>query len=336
MPMNEQRPSIVRERRVSRKDRDHFNARVVETLLGNFRDIESKAPPQDKHVLVGHLFKTENIKALLGNHGVTQEDDLSVIINKLETALIERERAKTIIRPSEIEEQIQSDNDNEKEERRDHIMDIQEKLNELYTLNNADTDAEEQLKSALARLEIFASDKDEEGRVEVVRTQGVAEVLFEEDIQDKEKLDEAALDISGTAARIEEYKKNLGATSEPPQGVLKRFFRGNYNPEGAPSQELEGKIRRGQMKLAEKIEETMAREERFQARRKEKDQALREPLLVSGMDSFSGTWGELLQQLRAGVRQAQESVEADFKTREEEIKVLEEERESLEGARKAV
>ena len=41
--MNEKSPLLPHEKEVSEQDQTRFDTRVMETLIGNFRDIESKA-----------------------------------------------------------------------------------------------------------------------------------------------------------------------------------------------------------------------------------------------------------------------------------------------------
>lgn len=335
--MNETVETTPQEREVNKKKEAHADTRALETLLGNFRNIEKHPHEADKQSLVPHLFRTEKVRNLLATCGVVETDSLVSIIHKVEDALVTREREKNIVHP--IEEAPPVANDNEAVQQQQ--MSIQENINELYRINNEELDQENRISQALAELAIFASDLNPQEQVQVQRSEGgEVEVLFEEDVKEVELLKAAMRDIRGASERIAVYDTELAEEEDKVRGG---FFKKLFPPKSeedeslSPRQlELAGKKARTEEELALKILENESRKERVRMRLQEKQRALELPLAVSAIDTFAGSWGELLKTIQEKVQKTQESLEANYHDRQKQIQILEQQRSSVADSQQQV
>src|SRR6476660_1943147 len=92
IPMNETNHSTPEGKIANKSEQLRFDLRIIDTLLVNFRAIESHPHENDKEALVEHLFRTKKIRSFLSDHGVTEHDTLPSIINKLEDVAVDLER----------------------------------------------------------------------------------------------------------------------------------------------------------------------------------------------------------------------------------------------------
>lgn len=309
------------------KDQDHIDKRGIETLITTLSSI-----PESQHddILIT-LRNREAWKLLFERQGIAWGGTVPELISRLEGTLANIERRKRQFIPAE-EPMILKDSESEAVIR-EEAMEIQSEINELYRLNYEVLDEEERLKKARASLEVFASDRISNEKVQVARTAGGSvEVLFEEDVKEAEVLHQETENIRDTEKRIEAYNNEIQELeSETEPGILGKFFSKNTSESDpdSPKEKLKIKKMKTELELTDKITQVTARQDRLQLRLEEKRGALSVPLMVAGIDQFSGTWEKLLEKLQAGMKTASESLEQTYQERQVKIQELEAKRDGL-------